>query len=140
MAKIENEEFLVDVGFGDFIAEPLKFVLDIEQIDANGTFMFRKFDDEYFEVVKLVKDEWQSEYIFNERERDLSEFAKMCDFHQTSDSHFSKGKVCSMMMMNGRKTLTDRKFIQNANNNKTCLLYTSPSPRDKRQSRMPSSA
>ena len=24
--------------------------------------------------------------------------------------------------------------------NKTCLLYTSPSPRDKRQSRMPSSA
>ena len=32
---------------------------------------------------------------------------------------------------------------QNANisvNNKTCLLYTSPSPRDKRQSRMPSSA
>ena len=27
-----------------------------------------------------------------------------------------------------------------ANNIKGCLLYTSPSPRDKRQSRMPSSA
>ena len=27
-----------------------------------------------------------------------------------------------------------------ANRIKTCLLYTSPSPRDKRQSRMPSSA
>ena len=27
-----------------------------------------------------------------------------------------------------------------ANNVNTCLLYTSPSPRDKRQSRMPSSA
>ena len=27
-----------------------------------------------------------------------------------------------------------------ANSNKICLLYTSPSPRDKRQSRMPSSA
>ena len=26
------------------------------------------------------------------------------------------------------------------NNNNNCLLYTSPSPRDKRQSRMPSSA
>ena len=26
------------------------------------------------------------------------------------------------------------------NNTKSCLLYTSPSPRDKRQSRMPSSA
>ena len=28
----------------------------------------------------------------------------------------------------------------NLNNSDTCLLYTSPSPRDKRQSRMPSSA
>ena len=28
----------------------------------------------------------------------------------------------------------------NEYNNITCLLYTSPSPRDKRQSRMPSSA
>ena len=33
------------------------------------------------------------------------------------------------------------KFIKsNSNTNKSCLLYTSPSPRDKRQSRMPSSA
>ena len=29
---------------------------------------------------------------------------------------------------------------QRANRLKVCLLYTSPSPRDKRQSRMPSSA
>ena len=28
----------------------------------------------------------------------------------------------------------------NADNGNSCLLYTSPSPRDKRQSRMPSSA
>ena len=32
-------------------------------------------------------------------------------------------------------------IIDNSDNiNETCLLYTSPSPRDKRQSRMPSSA
>ena len=30
--------------------------------------------------------------------------------------------------------------IEDPKNNKSCLLYTSPSPRDKRQSRMPSSA
>ena len=30
--------------------------------------------------------------------------------------------------------------VQGADGLKTCLLYTSPSPRDKRQSRMPSSA
>ena len=32
------------------------------------------------------------------------------------------------------------KFFTNYQSNKSCLLYTSPSPRDKRQSRMPSSA
>ena len=31
-------------------------------------------------------------------------------------------------------------FYTNLNSRKGCLLYTSPSPRDKRQSRMPSSA
>ena len=30
--------------------------------------------------------------------------------------------------------------LRNANDGHSCLLYTSPSPRDKRQSRMPSSA
>ena len=32
------------------------------------------------------------------------------------------------------------KYNYEVNRTKTCLLYTSPSPRDKRQSRMPSSA
>ena len=42
----------------------------------------------------------------------------------------------------GDSAFIDRYFsIQIINNNsKCCLLYTSPSPRDKRQSRMPSSA
>ena len=38
---------------------------------------------------------------------------------------------------NGKITLDD---IMKRTNNDICLLYTSPSPRDKRQSRMPSSA
>ena len=33
-----------------------------------------------------------------------------------------------------------KEFKVEAKRNKACLLYTSPSPRDKRQSRMPSSA
>ena len=36
-------------------------------------------------------------------------------------------------------TITSLKTTQNTNN-KTCLLYTSPSPRDRQKSRMPSSA
>jgi N-hydroxyarylamine O-acetyltransferase len=113
LTKIDSEDFLVDVGFGDFTAEPLKFVLDAQQPDKNGVFLIRKFDGEYFEVSKKDSDVWKSEYIFKDLERDLAEFAGMCNFHQTSpESHFTRGKVCSLMTIDGRKTLTDKKFIE----------------------------
>jgi N-hydroxyarylamine O-acetyltransferase len=116
LTKIDEKEFLVDVGFGDFSAEPLKFILNVEQKDVNGTFLIKKFDDDYFEVVKKVNAEWQSEYIFRDSARDLAEFKEMCNFHQTSpESHFTSGKICSLMLENGRKTLTDSKFIETKN-------------------------
>ncbi len=126
LTKIADEEFLVDVGFGDFTVEPLKFVLNVEQTDKNGTFLIRKFDTEYFEVVKKDSDIWQSEYIFKDLERNLSEFTEMCNFHQTSpESHFTRGKVCSILTENGRKTLTDSKFIETINGEKTELAVES---------------
>lgn len=126
LTKIGNQEFLVDVGFGDFIVEPLKFVLDVEQKDENGTFLIRKQTDEYFEVVKKDGEIWQSEYIFKDLARDLTEFTEMCNFHQTSpESHFSHGKLCSLMLENGRKTLTDKKFIETNNGKKVETEITS---------------
>lgn len=120
LTEIEGEEYLADVGFGDFIAEPLKFVLDIEQKDENGIYRITKFDEEYFEVAKKDAGVWKSEYIFKDKARDLSEFTEMCNFHQTSpQSHFTRGKVCSLMTKAGRKTLTDKKFIQTINGEKT---------------------
>ena len=50
-----------------------------------------------------------------------------------------KGKGLSVMEMSHRS----KEFVEIAETAKQdfiCLLYTSPSPRDKRQSRMPSSA
>lgn len=120
LAKIGDEEFLVDVGFGDFSAEPLKFILNVEQIDENGTFLIRKYTDEYFEVVKKDDNKWKSEFMFKNISRDLAEFTEMCNFHQTSpDSHFMKRKGCSLMLKNGRKTLVDNKFILTLNQVKT---------------------
>lgn len=119
LTEIDGEEFLVDVGFGDFSAEPLKFVSDIEQTDANGTLLIKKRDDEYFEVLKKYGEEWKSEYIFKDIARDLAEFSEMCNFHQTSpESHFTRGKVCSILTEDGRKTLTNKKFIETKNRQK----------------------
>lgn len=120
LTKIEDEGHLTDVGFGDFTAKPLKFVLNIEQTDENGIYRITKFDEEYFLVEKKDGDEWKHEYIFKDQPRELSEFEEMCKFHQTSpESHFTRGKVCSLMTETGRKTLTDKKFIETKNGEKT---------------------
>ncbi len=112
VTRIEGEDYLVDVGFGDFFAEPIKFVLDEEQTDANGTFLIKRFDEKYFEVAKKNGESFISQYIFTPREREIYEFEDMCLFHQTSpDSHFTQNKVCSLMRAGGRKTLTDKRFI-----------------------------
>jgi N-hydroxyarylamine O-acetyltransferase len=119
LAATDGEEYLVDVGFGSFTAAPLRFVLDLEQRDETGDFLIRKYDANYFEVLKKDAGAWKSEYIFSPLERDLNEFAGMCRFHQTSpESHFTRGKVCSLMTGKGRKTLTDKKFIETVNGEK----------------------
>ena len=112
IVTIGGDEYLADVGFGDFTAQPLRFALDVEQIDQTGAFVIRRVDDGYFEVAKRDGESWNSEYIFKDVPRVLSEFDQMCDFQQYSpESHFTKGKLCSIMTGNGRKTLTDSKFI-----------------------------
>jgi N-hydroxyarylamine O-acetyltransferase len=112
IATAGEDEYLVDVGFGDFTTEPLRYSLGAEQQDAAGVFIIRRFDDEYLEVAKRDGEEWNSQYIFKDVPRELPEFGEMCDFQQNSpESHFTKGKMCSVLTEDGRKTLTGDKFI-----------------------------
>lgn len=120
IVTIGELEYLADVGFGDFAAEPLRFAADIEQEDREGVFVIRPAHDGCFAVSKKADDSWVPQYMFKPLGRDLSEFAEMCDFQQYSqESHFTKGKVCSVMTGNGRKTLTDKKFIVTSDGEKT---------------------
>ena len=117
---IGEMQYLSDVGFGDFASEPLQFVPDLEQTDDVGTFTIRRRDDEYFEAAKKIESQWKSEYIFKPLGHDLSEFAERCEWQQTSpQSHFTQGRICSLMTVNGRKTLTDDKFILTEYGHKT---------------------
>lgn len=119
LTKIGDENYLVDVGFGSFIAEPLKLATDIEQRDSAGTFLIKKRDD-YFQVLKKDGENWDDVFIFKLKGYNLKDFAEMCNFHQTSpDSHFTRKKVCSLMTENGRKTLTDNKFIKTESGKKS---------------------
>jgi N-hydroxyarylamine O-acetyltransferase len=120
IVTIGEAEYLADVGFGDFTAEPLRFETDIEQHDREGVFVLKQGDDGYFEVAKKTDGVLTPEYRLTPQERDLAEFAAMCDFQQySSDSHFRKGKVCSLLTSNGRKTLTDKRFVVTSGGGKT---------------------
>jgi N-hydroxyarylamine O-acetyltransferase len=120
MVRIDGDEYLADVGYGDFSAEPLRYILDEEQSDANGIFVIRKFDNDYLEVAKRVDDSWKSEYIFKDISRKLVDFTEMCDFQQYSpNSHFNTRKLCTIMTESGRKTLSDEKLVVTSHGQKS---------------------
>eukprot|EP00828_Plagiopyla_frontata_P007035 TRINITY_DN1322_c0_g1_i2.p3 TRINITY_DN1322_c0_g1~~TRINITY_DN1322_c0_g1_i2.p3 ORF type:complete len:135 (-),score=11.04 TRINITY_DN1322_c0_g1_i2:56-460(-) len=95
--------------------------------------------DEYFEVKYAIKDfaDWEAGLAFLVM-RDL----------MTSDLAIGGGQSIGRGLFTGEKatiTVNGEKIeiTQHENNTitvKTCLLYTSPSPRDRQKSRMPSSA
>jgi len=119
IVTIGELEYLADVGFGDFTVEPLRLTADIEQQDREGDFVIRRDDFGVLEVAKRVDGAWTPQYRFEMLGRDLSEFATMCDFHQYSpESQFTKGKLCSILTDNGRKSLTDTRFIVTSNGEK----------------------
>lgn len=126
LVDLPEGTYLADVGFGEFATEPLRFVTGDEQEDPSGIFKILPLDSGAFDVKKKKDGEWVSQYIFDDKERVLSEFAEMCDFQQYSpESHFTKKKVCSLMTGPGRKTLTSDKFIITVGENRTETLVTS---------------
>ena len=126
VVTLNGHDWLADVGFGEFAAQPLKVEIGTEQIDETGVFVIRGREDDYLEVAKKTVDGWRPEYIFKPAERDLNEFIPLCDFQQFSpDSHFFKGKICSIMTEDGRKTLSSDKFIVTRNGDREETLVAS---------------
>ena len=112
LVMIGEMQYVADVGFGAFSSEPILLLSDREQENSAGIFIVRSYEGESFEIAKKDDAGWRGEYIFTALGHDLSEFEERCLWHQTSpESHFTKNKICSVMTVNGRKTLTDTKFI-----------------------------
>ena len=117
IVNIKNEDYLVDVGFGDFSYSPLKIILDKEITDPRSIFKIEIFDDEY----KIVKQKSEDgsfipKYIFSDKERIIDDFKDMCIFHQTSsESHFTQNKICSLPVNGGRITLSGKNLITSIN-------------------------
>jgi len=108
IAVVNHEEYLVDVGFGEFAFHPIKIEPGKEVTDARGVFRINSFEENYLLAEKKGADgNFVPEYIFTKQERQPDEFTGMCHFHQTSnESHFTQKRLCSLPTDEGRITLT----------------------------------
>ena len=107
IVTINDDNYLVDVGFGEFAFSPIKIEVNKETTDPRGVFKIELFDDNHKIVAKKnTEGTFVPEYLFSEKERQLEEFYDRCLWHQTNpESHFMQNSICSLPTKNGRITL-----------------------------------
>jgi N-hydroxyarylamine O-acetyltransferase len=108
VVKIDEDDYLVDVGFGEFSFSPIKIAMDNDTHDSRGVFRMEAFNESDRVVKKMNTDgTFIPEYIFSEQERQPYEFDDRCNYHQTNnESHFMQKRICSLPVEGGRITLT----------------------------------
>lgn len=107
-----REGWLVDVGFGDNFLQPLRLISDIEQQDSVASFRLMDGGERWRLECRQPNGSWHLQYDFSLQARQLSDFAEMCRYHQTSPhSHFTRNSICSLATSNGRITLSGMRLI-----------------------------
>lgn len=112
LVELNNEKWLVDVGFGNLFVEPKKLILNVPQLDYNYYYKFETDPDENW-ILKKSRDNstYNTIYMFDLMPHALIEFLPMCNYHQESvKSMFTQNKLITQLFRNGRITLTDRKL------------------------------
>ena len=108
-----KDRWLADVGFGESFTEPKRLDFEGPQTDNGRIYRItRRARGRLLSRWDREKNLWEPQYLFSLRPRSLGDFVRRCLYQQTSpNSHFKKGRVCSLLTRNGRVTLTDTKLI-----------------------------
>jgi len=117
VVNLNDAFFLVDVGFGELFAQPLKLAVDVPQVDYNKYFRFKHDPDERW-LLQQSSDNalYETKYRFNLEPKGFIQFLERCNYHQDSaNSHFSQNKLITQLFPNGRITLTSRKLLLGLN-------------------------
>jgi N-hydroxyarylamine O-acetyltransferase len=107
-----DQRWLVDVGFGDSFMEPLLVDERGEQEQGNGIFQIVEVGEHLLLRRRSEGDAWKPLYRFTLQPHEYADYDEMCRYHQTSpESHFTKGRLCSLATRDGRVTLSDMRLI-----------------------------
>jgi len=110
-----DRSWLADVGFGECFLEPLRLESRTEQSQDGRLYRLTPLNSEdgSLGLEAMVGGKWKAQYAFTLEAHELSEFAGMCHYHQTSpESHFTRQRICSLATPDGRVTLSDGKLIE----------------------------
>ncbi len=111
VVKIDQQEYLVDVGFGRFSLATLPIVFEQQIKDKQGVFYFDKYDDQYIRISSVKEGKLVPQYMFKNQAKKLEEFQDRCEYQQKSnDSHFTQKKMISIPTNEGRITLNDQQI------------------------------
>lgn len=114
-----NEDWLVDVGYGDLFIEPIKLIPDIEQEDKFKTYKIHKKNNDEFLLLESLKEscDYKIKYLFNTRSCSIKEFELQNEVKQNSfDSYFVKNRICTLPTEEGRKTILNDIYKVRTNN------------------------
>jgi len=124
--QVDGADWLCDVGFGDSYRRPLRFEPHSEQDGGDGH-TYRMYESDmradgehgqparrYWLVEQRtdMRSAWEPVYRFTLQPHALSDFAARCHYHQTSpESHFTRKRICSLALPDGRISLSDLRLI-----------------------------
>lgn len=109
LVKLDNEEYLCDVGFGAFTMEPLVVKLGRTQKDLKGDFQIDIHTEQYLKVSKWTEGILTPEYIFKTTAMNYLDFEEMCHYTQTNpESHFTQKIIITRPTLNGRISLSGK--------------------------------
>jgi N-hydroxyarylamine O-acetyltransferase len=108
-----GEPWLADVGFGDSFLEPLRLQPDLIQEQYGHSFRITESERVMTLERREPDSDWKAQVHFALVPHQLAEYAGMCHYHQTSsDSHFTRQRICTLATPDGRITLSDLKLIR----------------------------
>ncbi|HKO99415.1 MAG TPA: arylamine N-acetyltransferase [Pyrinomonadaceae bacterium] len=121
-----DQRWLADVGFGDSFREPLLIDERNVQVQQERSYRIDLDDDRYLLWQRQQGEEWKPQYSFSLQPFSYPDYTGMCQYHQTSsDSHFTKARICSRATLDGRLTLSDLRLITTGMNDRQEQLLES---------------